>query len=56
MVMERRFDTTAHVRHCRRLASNPKPNHNLLIEVPVMMNSRIVEDKDHNQHEVHNHD
>ncbi|MCJ1394406.1 hypothetical protein MMC18_007284 [Xylographa bjoerkii] len=42
-VMERRFDRVAHARHCRRLAMNKMPEHTLLIDVPVMMNARIVE-------------
>lgn len=44
VVMERRFDRDEHTRHCRRLALKKMPNHNLLISVPVMLNSRIVED------------
>jgi hypothetical protein len=42
-VMERRFDMIQHAQHCGRLAMNKMPNHTLLIEVPVMMNSRIVD-------------
>jgi hypothetical protein len=42
-VMEKRFDMIEHVQHCGRLAMNKRPNHTLLIEVPVMMNSRIIE-------------
>lgn len=41
-VMERRFDRVAHARHCRRLAMNKIPDHSLLIDVPVVMNARIV--------------
>lgn len=43
-VMERRFDRIAHTRHCRRLALKAMPNHNLLIAVPVRLNSRIADD------------
>ncbi|KAJ5959014.1 uncharacterized protein N7479_006164 [Penicillium vulpinum] len=39
IVMERRFDSVAHARHCRRLVMNPKMFHKQLLEVPVMMSS-----------------
>ncbi|KAM4064469.1 hypothetical protein HRG_005162 [Hirsutella rhossiliensis] len=38
-VMEKRFDTLAHVKHCSRLILNPMPDHFFLLEVPVTMNS-----------------
>lgn len=38
-VMERWFDTLAHVRHCSWLILNPTPDHHFLLEVPVTMNS-----------------
>jgi hypothetical protein len=41
VVMERRFDQIAHVKHCGRLAMNEKHNNTLLIEVNVVMNSDI---------------
>ncbi|KAI1406923.1 hypothetical protein F5Y13DRAFT_207170 [Hypoxylon sp. FL1857] len=39
VVMEERFDSLRHVKHCGRLIRNPTPDHFFLIEVPVMMNS-----------------
>ncbi|GAW18400.1 hypothetical protein ANO14919_078750 [Xylariales sp. No.14919] len=39
IVMEKRFDTMHHIKHCSRLARNPVPDHFFLIEVPVQMNS-----------------
>jgi hypothetical protein len=39
IVMEERFDSLHHVKHCGRLIRNPVPDHFFLIEVPVMMNS-----------------
>ena len=44
VVMERRFDRVFHTKHCRRLVLQRMPNHNLLIKIPVVMNSRIIED------------
>ncbi|KJZ71683.1 hypothetical protein HIM_08921 [Hirsutella minnesotensis 3608] len=38
-VMEKRFDTLAHVQHCSRLILNPMPDHDFLLQVPVTMNS-----------------
>jgi len=40
-VMERRFDRAKHTRHCRHLALKRDVDHDLLIEVPVVMSSRI---------------
>ncbi|QKX55363.1 uncharacterized protein TRUGW13939_02455 [Talaromyces rugulosus] len=40
VVMERRFDQIAHVKHCGRLAMH-EHNHSMLIEVNVVMNSDI---------------
>lgn len=39
IIMEERFDSLHHVKHCGRLIRNPTPDHLFLIEVPVMMNS-----------------
>ncbi|KAH6641166.1 hypothetical protein F5144DRAFT_506199 [Chaetomium tenue] len=39
IVMEERFDSLHHVKHCTRLIRNPVPDHFFLIEVPVTMNS-----------------
>ncbi|KAI0149863.1 hypothetical protein F4776DRAFT_603600 [Hypoxylon sp. NC0597] len=39
IVLEKRFDSLHHVKHCGRLIRNPMPDHFFLIEVPVMMNS-----------------
>ncbi|KAK1752309.1 hypothetical protein QBC47DRAFT_390245 [Echria macrotheca] len=39
IVMEERFDSLHHVKHCGRLIRNPTPDHFFLIEVPVTMNS-----------------
>jgi hypothetical protein len=39
LVMEERFDSIHHVKHCSGLILNPEPNHFFLIEVNVMMNS-----------------
>ena len=41
VVMERRFDRAAHVRHCRRLVLNPRPDWEGLVEVPVVMSSGV---------------
>ena len=43
VIMERRFDGVAHVRHCRRLVMNSRPDRPVLIRVNVQMNSRLVE-------------
>ncbi|RAL14254.1 uncharacterized protein BO97DRAFT_340758, partial [Aspergillus homomorphus CBS 101889] len=43
VVMERRFDTVNHARHCRRLILNPLSFHKQLVEVPVMMSSGLEE-------------
>ncbi|KAL4939786.1 hypothetical protein BDV06DRAFT_213998 [Aspergillus oleicola] len=50
VVMERRFDTVNHARHCRRLVMNPSVFHRQLVEVPVMMSSgidQVAHDHDH---------
>lgn len=39
VIMEASFDTIHHAKHCTRLVMNPKPDHSLLIEVEVRMNS-----------------
>ncbi|KAL7904149.1 hypothetical protein GGI35DRAFT_464020 [Trichoderma velutinum] len=39
IIMEERFDSLHHVKHCERLIRNPTPDHLFLIEVPVTMNS-----------------
>ncbi|EFY85105.1 hypothetical protein J3459_011874 [Metarhizium acridum] len=39
IIMEERFDSLHHVKHCGRLIRNPTPDHFFLIEVPVTMNS-----------------
>jgi hypothetical protein len=39
IIMEERFDSLHHVKHCGRLIRNPMPDHIFLIEVPVTMNS-----------------
>ena len=39
LVMEKRFDSIDHVKHCSKLIRNPTPDHFFLIEVPVKMNS-----------------
>ncbi|RDA88375.1 hypothetical protein CP532_5556, partial [Ophiocordyceps camponoti-leonardi (nom. inval.)] len=44
VVMEERFDSIHHVRHCSRLIRNPVPDHFFLIEVPVRMNSSMDEE------------
>ncbi|RDA95408.1 hypothetical protein CP533_3436 [Ophiocordyceps camponoti-saundersi (nom. inval.)] len=44
VVMEERFDSLDHVKHCSRLIRNPIPDHFFLIEVPVRMNSSMDED------------
>lgn len=53
-VMERRFDRAKHTRHCRHLALKKEVNHDLLIEVPVVMDSRIddlvMEGHEHGHH------
>ncbi|KAF4587168.1 hypothetical protein GQ602_003861 [Ophiocordyceps camponoti-floridani] len=41
VIMEQRFDTIHHVKHCSRLIRNPVPDHFFLIEVPVRMNSSM---------------
>ncbi|KAK4225627.1 hypothetical protein QBC38DRAFT_546632 [Podospora fimiseda] len=38
-VMEERFDSYDHIKHCVRLILNPVPEGRVLIEVPVKMNS-----------------
>jgi hypothetical protein len=38
-IMEARFDTLEHAKHCGQLILKPVPDHLLLLEVPVMMNS-----------------
>ncbi|KAL4908814.1 hypothetical protein BDW74DRAFT_145369 [Aspergillus multicolor] len=54
-VMERRFDTVNHARHCRRLVMNPSLFHKQLVEVPVMMSSGIEEVAGEHEHE-HQHE
>ncbi|OTA92519.1 hypothetical protein M434DRAFT_60995, partial [Hypoxylon sp. CO27-5] len=34
IIMEKRFDSLRHVKHCGRLIRNPTPDHFFLIEVP----------------------
>ncbi|KAL4742411.1 hypothetical protein BDV11DRAFT_180805 [Aspergillus similis] len=53
VVMERRFDTVNHVRHCRRLIMNPSMFHKQLVEVPVMMSSGIEEVENEHDHGHH---
>ncbi|RDW81523.1 uncharacterized protein DSM5745_05080 [Aspergillus mulundensis] len=50
-VMERRFDTANHARHCRRLVMNPSMFHKQLVEVPVMMSSGTEEVMNGHEHE-----
>ncbi|KAI1158666.1 hypothetical protein F5B18DRAFT_640225 [Nemania serpens] len=39
VIMEKRFDSLHHIRHCTGLTRNPVPHGFFLIEVPVQMNS-----------------
>lgn len=39
-VMEARFDNIPHLRHCRHLLMKPKPDHLVLVEVDVVMDSQ----------------
>ena len=40
-VMEARFDTVKHIKHCSRLARRHTPDYFFLIEVPVRMNGTV---------------
>ncbi|KAJ5876484.1 uncharacterized protein N7529_002068 [Penicillium soppii] len=53
VVMERRFGSVAHARHCRRLIMIPTMFHKQLLEVPVMISSGINEVEDGHEHEHH---
>ncbi|KAI1203433.1 hypothetical protein F5X97DRAFT_318086 [Nemania serpens] len=41
VIMEARFDTLPHVKHCGKLMMNKEPDYFYLIEVPVRMNGSI---------------
>ena len=43
VVMEERFDSLKHVRHCSRLIMAERPDYFFLIEVPVRMNGSVDE-------------
>jgi hypothetical protein len=43
VVMEARFDSLKHVKHCSRLITKPAPGYFFLIEVPVWMNGSVDE-------------
>ncbi|PYH94053.1 hypothetical protein BO71DRAFT_484097 [Aspergillus ellipticus CBS 707.79] len=50
VVIEARFDSLHHVKHCTQLIMDPGPGYFVLIEVPVVMNSSTEYDELHLSH------